>query len=96
MADRELGVSYDFTVLLVLPGGSTGQVIDHSPTCWDPLILCRLKAIERKSDVSRFFGGGNKRPHGEYVDQLVIEFLVGEAVSALALFATNLLWGKNL
>jgi hypothetical protein len=89
VAGPKVGVSHDFKVLLVLLGGPTGQVIDQSPTCWDPLILCRLKAIERKSDVSRLFGGGNKRPHGEYVDQLVIELLAGEGVSALALFATN-------
>ena len=40
--------------------------------------------------VPRLFRGGNKRPHGEYVDQLVIESLIGECVgSALALFTTN-------
>jgi hypothetical protein len=54
--------------------------------------------IERgeKVIVSRLFGGGNKSPHGKYVDQLVVESLVGECVgSRLALFTTNRLRRKT-
>ena len=55
-------------------------------------ILYRQEVIERceKVVVPRLRSGGNKRPHGEYVDQLVIEVLLGECVSGtLAFFATD-------
>ena len=46
--------------------------------------------------VPRLLGGGNKRPHGEYVDQLVVELLVGECVGGPhALVATNRLGGQT-
>ena len=34
--------------------------------------------------VPRLLGGGNKSPHGEYVDQLVVESLIGECVGSAA------------
>ena len=41
-------------------------------------------------------GRGNKRPHGKYVDQLVIEVLMGECVGGrLAFFATDRLRGQT-
>ena len=46
--------------------------------------------------VPRLPGGGNKCPHGEHVDQLVVELLVSECVGgALALFPTDRLRGQT-
>ena len=92
----EVGRIHDFKVLLVLLSGSTGQLID--PLTHMLGILYCQKVIEGCEEVivPRLLGGGNKRPHGEYVDQLVIELLVGECVGgALALFATNRLRGQT-
>ncbi len=86
----EVGRIHDFKVLLVLLGGSTGQLID--PLTQVPGVLHSQEVIERgeKVIVPRLFRGGNKRPHGEYVDQLVVEPLIGECVGGtLALVATN-------
>ena len=61
-------------------------------------ILYRQKVIERceKVVVARLLGGGNKGAHGKGVDQLVIEFLLGEGVGGrLTFFATNRLRGKT-
>ncbi len=86
----EVGRIHDFKVLLVLRGGSTGQLIH--PLTHMLGVFYRQEVIEgcEKVVVPRLPGGGNKRPHGEHVDQLVVEVLVGECVGgALALFPTN-------
>ena len=86
----EVGRMHDFEVLLILRRSAAGQLID--PLAHVPGILHRLKVIEgcEKVIVSRLLGGGNEGSHGKYVDQLVIELLVGESVGcALPLFATN-------
>jgi hypothetical protein len=92
----EVGRTHDFKVLLVLRGGSTGQLVN--PLTHMLGIFYRKKVIEgcEKVVVPRLLGGGNKRPHGKYVDQLVVEVLVGECVGgALALFPTNWLRGQT-
>ena len=91
----EVGRMHDFEVLLVLPGGATGQLID--PLAHVPGILNGLKVIKgcEKVIVPRLLGGGNKRAHGKYVDQLVVELLIGKSVGCgLALVATNRLRGQ--
>ncbi len=68
----------------------------HSPTSFG--IFYGLKVIEgcEKVIVPRVPGGGNKGSHGEYVDQLVVELLVGESVGCpLAFFAANRLRGQT-
>ncbi len=92
----EVGGMHDFKVLLVLPGGATGQLID--PLADVPGIFYSLKMIEgcEKVIVPRLIGGGNEGSHGECVDQLVIELLVGKRVGGrLAFFAANRLWGQT-
>ena len=92
----EVGRTHDFKVLFVLRSGSTGQLIH--PLTHVLGVFDRQKMIEgcEKVVVPRLPGGGNKRPHGEHVDQLVIEFLVGKRVGgALALFPANRLRGQT-
>ena len=86
----EVGRMHDFEVLLILTGGAAGQLI--GPFAQVPGVLNRLKVVERceKVIVSRLLGGGDEGSHGKYVDQLVVELLVGQRVGCSpALFATN-------